>query len=86
MRASRERFGHFVIVGWADDLGINRRPRPIAAQNAYYKQHDIKGNRLVITNLYGTNDFSPDFRGRATLVLLKRNAASVDEGKDEVVF
>lgn len=56
----------------------------LVAQNAYYNQHGIEGNHLVITNLYGPHDVYNEYRGHAIAVLIKRYVDAALENKGSV--
>jgi len=54
------------------------------AQNAYYKQHGLKGNHLVITNLYGEHDVFTAYRSHVVAALIKRFSDEVEKGSDVI--
>lgn len=57
----------------------------LIAQNAYYKQHGLKGNHLVLTNLYGEHDVFTEYRSHVVAALIKRFSDEVDNGSKEIV-
>lgn len=57
----------------------------IIAQNAYYKQYGLKGNHLILTNLYGEHDVFTEYRSHVVAALIKRFSDEVEKGSDKIV-
>lgn len=57
----------------------------LIAQNAYYKQNGLKGNHLVLTNLYGEHDVYTEYRSHVVAALIKRFSDEVEKGSKEIV-
>ena len=57
----------------------------IIAQNAYYKQHGLKGNHLILTNLYGEHDVFTEYRSHVVAALIKRFSDEIEKGSDKIV-
>lgn len=54
----------------------------LVGQKAYYKQYKIKGNHLILTNLYGPHDVFTEYRSHVLSALIKK----FSDAKDEVVL
>lgn len=46
----------------------------LVAQKAYYKQHGIESNHLILTNLYGPHDVFTEYRSHVASALIKKFA------------
>ncbi|MBK8189258.1 MAG: NAD-dependent epimerase/dehydratase family protein [Vampirovibrionales bacterium] len=46
----------------------------LVAQKAYYKQHGIASNHLILTNLYGPHDVFTEYRSHVASALIKKFA------------
>jgi len=57
----------------------------IIAQGAYYKQHGLKGNHLILTNLYGEHDVFTEYRSHVVAALIKRFSDEVEKGSDKII-
>jgi len=57
----------------------------LIAQNAYHKQNGLKGNHLVLTNLYGEHDVYTEYRSHVVAALIKRFSDEVEKGSDKIV-
>jgi len=57
----------------------------IIAQEAYHKQHGLKGNHLILTNLYGEHDVFTEYRSHVVAALIKRFSDEVEKGSDKIV-
>jgi GDP-L-fucose synthase len=57
----------------------------LIAQNAYYKQNGLKGNHLVLTNLYGENDVFTEYRSHVVAALIKRFSDEIEKGSKEII-
>ena len=56
----------------------------LIAQNAYHKEYGLKGNHLVLTNLYGENDVFTEYRSHVVAALIKRFADEKEKGSKEI--
>ena len=56
----------------------------LIAQNAYHKEYGLKGNHLVLTNLYGENDVFTEYRSHVVAALIKRFADEKNKGSKEI--
>ena len=57
----------------------------LIAQNAYHKEYGLKGNHLVLTNLYGENDVFTEYRSHVVAALIKRFADEKNKGSKEII-
>ncbi|MHC4696959.1 MAG: NAD-dependent epimerase/dehydratase family protein [Planctomycetota bacterium] len=51
----------------------------LVAQKAYYKQHGIRSNHLILTNLYGPYDVFTEYRSHVVSALIKKFADARDK-------
>lgn len=51
----------------------------LVGQKAFYKQFKIKGNHLILTNLYGPHDVFTEYRSHVLSALIKKFADAKDE-------
>lgn len=56
------------------------------AQRAYYKQHQIESNHLILTNLYGRYDVFTEYRSHVVSAMIKKFGDAKLEGKNEVIL
>jgi GDP-L-fucose synthase len=56
----------------------------LIAQNAYYKQFGLKGNHLILTNLYGEHDVFRVYRSHVVSALIKRFSDETVKGSSEI--
>lgn len=57
----------------------------LIAQNAYYKQYGLKGNHLILTNLYGEDDVFTAYRSHVVAALIKRFSDEIEKGSEKIV-
>jgi GDP-L-fucose synthase len=51
----------------------------LVAQRAYYKQHGIESNHLILTNLYGPGDVFTEYRSHVVSALIKKFTDASDK-------
>ncbi len=54
----------------------------LVAQGAYYRQHGIRSNHLILTNLYGPYDVFTEYRSHVVSALIKK----FTDARDKVVL
>lgn len=58
----------------------------LVAQKAYFKQHGIESNHLILTNLYGPYDVFTEYRSHVVSALIKKFVDARLAGKSSVVL
>lgn len=61
-----------------ESYGISKKVQ-LAAQRAYYKQHGIESNHLILTNLYGPHDVFTEYRSHVLSALIKKFTDATDK-------
>ncbi len=51
----------------------------LVAQKAYYKQHGIESNHLILTNIYGPHDVFTEYRSHVVSALIKKFSDATDK-------
>ncbi len=51
----------------------------LVAQKAYFKQHGIRSNHLILTNLYGPDDTFTEYRSHVASALIKKFSDATDK-------
>ena len=57
----------------------------LVAQRAYFKQHRIRSNHLILTNLYGPHDVFTEYRSHVASALIKK-FVEADAKRENVVL
>jgi len=53
----------------------------LVAQKAFYKQHKIESNHLILTNMYGPHDVFTEYRSHVVAALIKKFADAKAQGE-----
>jgi len=65
--------------------GFSKKMQQVA-QRAYFKQHSIESNHLILTNLYGRYDVFTEYRSHVVSAMIKKFADAKIENKSEVIL
>ena len=58
----------------------------LVAQRAYYKQHRLESNHLIVTNLYGPHDVFTEYRSHVLSALIKKFADAKQRGENVTLW
>ncbi|GAF68396.1 unnamed protein product, partial [marine sediment metagenome] len=79
------RFWDGALHDSVEAYGITKKIQ-LVLQRAYYKQHGIESNHLILTNLYGPHDVFTEYRSHVLSALIKKFADAVAQNSDKVTL
>ncbi len=82
---SEEDFWNGALHDSVEAYGFSKKMQQVA-QRAYFKQHGIESNHLILTNLYGRYDVFTEYRSHVVSAMIKKFADAKLEQKPEIIL